>query len=130
MNIILLYWILSTNQTLWSTLQMDLNNYIGQTMSGERLNHILNGMPLLKFMNDDDVHYGMKYHTGDNLDIVPFNSSGQCQAGGIYVTTLQNFYIFLTSSPGRRLDCMQPARAETVLSFSVHPNTTTTQFRT
>ena len=52
-------------------------------------------MPLLKFMNSDDVHYGMKYVTGPNKDILPFFGHSECSSGGIYVTTLTDCHISL-----------------------------------
>ncbi len=84
---------------------MQLNKYIGHTITGEHLNVILEGMPLLKFMNDDDKHFGMKYETGYNLDILPFNGKKSCQPGGIYVTTLldHNEYIKNYGSWARRV---------------------------
>jgi len=72
----------------------DLDQYIGQMISGKQLNELLDGMPLLKFMNDSEIHHGMKYQDGDNLDILPFNDSGECSPGGIYITELKNYYIY------------------------------------
>jgi hypothetical protein len=70
-----------------------MNKYIGQTLTGKQVNEILDGMPLLKFMRDSDVHYGMKYVDGWNLDILPFNDSGKCSKGGLYVTQLLDYYM-------------------------------------
>lgn len=71
---------------------MDLNDYIGQVITGEELNVLLKGMPMLKFMNNDDIHFGMQYTTGENQDILPFNPAGESKPGGIYVITLANYY--------------------------------------
>lgn len=71
-----------------------IDQYIHQTISGKQLNELLDGMPLLKFMNDDDIHFGMQYVTGDNLDILPFNDTGKCCRGGLYVTTLEKFPLY------------------------------------
>lgn len=68
----------------------ELDQLVGHTINGDQLNHILNGMPLVKFMLDDDVHYNMKYITGYNKNIEPFKGSGECSPGGIYITTLNN----------------------------------------
>ena len=68
-----------------------LNNMIGQTITGKILNSIMEGIPFLKFMHDDDQHYGMKYVTGRNHDIEPFINSGQCEKGGIYFVTIGHF---------------------------------------
>jgi hypothetical protein len=76
---------------------MNINSFIGQTITGQQLNLILNGMPVLKFMNNNDIHYGMHYVTGRNQDIRPFNNSGHCCSGGLYVTTLENYiHYYLT----------------------------------
>lgn len=81
------------------------NQLVGQVISGEELNRLLNGMPLLKFMNDDDKHYEMQYETGYNLDILPFNGSGDCKPGGLYVTTLEHAmkYFYLYGKYARRV---------------------------
>lgn len=68
-----------------------LNNLIGKTITGQKLNELLDGMPLVKFMYDDDKHYSIEYKTGLNHDILPFNNSGKCRKGGIYITTLADY---------------------------------------
>ena len=73
------------------TVNSMLREYVGQTITGQKLNELLNGMPLLKFMHDSDIHYGMHYVTGHNLDVLAFNGSGNCCKGGLYVTTLTNY---------------------------------------
>jgi hypothetical protein len=35
-----------------------MDQYLGQTITGKQLNKLLKGVPLLKFMYDDDIHYG------------------------------------------------------------------------
>ena len=67
-----------------------IDNFIGHLVSGAVLTEILGTMPLLKFMNDNDIHYGMKYVDGYNKDILPFNPSRECCKGGIYITALNN----------------------------------------
>ena len=37
-----------------------------------------------KILNEDETHYGMQYKNGLNVDILPFNPSGDCTHGGIY----------------------------------------------
>ena len=41
-------------------------------------------MKFYKYTNPEEVHHGLKYHTGLNIDILPFNPSGNCTPGGIY----------------------------------------------
>lgn len=71
---------------------MNLDQHIGKTVSGSELEKILDGMPLLKFMHDDNKHFDLLYRTGMNIDFLPFSPSGQCQPGGLYVTTLKDYY--------------------------------------
>ena len=61
------------------------------TITGKQLKEIIGDMPLLKFMFDNDQHYGMKYRTGVNEDLLEFKNDDMCSSGGIYVTTLDNF---------------------------------------
>lgn len=70
-----------------------LKDLISKTITGKQLKEIIGDMPLLKFMNNDDTHYGLKYHQGINKDNNhPFINNGACSPGGIYVTTLENAY--------------------------------------
>jgi hypothetical protein len=41
-------------------------------------------MNFYKITNESENHRGMKYKTGLNVDILPFNPSGDCEPGGIY----------------------------------------------
>ena len=41
-------------------------------------------MKYYTIFSEDERHYGMKYVTGLNTDIKPFNPSGDCISGGIY----------------------------------------------
>ena len=74
--------------------EKQLKHMVFHTITGKELNLILGNMPLLKFMNNNDTHNGMTYHTGENEDIIPFNNTGSCSQGGIYVTTLDNLCEF------------------------------------
>ncbi len=71
-----------------------LQEYIGRIITGRQLNELLDGMPLLKFMNDNDTHYSMQYVTCHNLDILTFKGSGECSKGGLYVIMLTQFDMF------------------------------------
>lgn len=71
-----------------------VSQWIGKTISGEKLNQLLDGMPLLKFMHNNDKHFSMQYKTGDNKDILPFDDSGRSLSGGIYVTSLRHYNDF------------------------------------
>lgn len=61
--------------------------HYSHTISGEKLDSILNGMPLLKFMRDDDVHHGFQYKTGLNKDILPFKNNSY-ENNGIHFVRL------------------------------------------
>jgi len=41
-------------------------------------------MEFYKITNKNEIHYEMEYKTGLNVDIKPFNPSGDCETGGIY----------------------------------------------
>jgi len=41
-------------------------------------------MRYYKFTNKQENHNGLQYHDGLNIDILPFNPSGDCESGGIY----------------------------------------------
>ena len=52
-------------------------------------------MKLYKVMNQEENHYGLQYRTGVNRDILPFNPSGSCKAGGIYYADENHICEFL-----------------------------------
>ncbi len=41
-------------------------------------------MKYYRLTNEIELHRGMQYKTGINTDILPFNPSGECSAGGLY----------------------------------------------
>ncbi len=75
---------------------MQLDRYIGFVVMGDQFNKMLgsNPIPLLKFMNNDDKHHGIQYKDGINYDILPFDSSGTFSKGGIYVTTIEYWFMY------------------------------------
>lgn len=84
----------------------NLNELMYKTITGKQLKEIIGSMPLLKFMNDDDQHFGMTYHTGINEDCLMFENKSNCSRGGIYVTTLENYESYYTTygKYARRVD--------------------------
>jgi hypothetical protein len=52
-------------------------------------------MNYYKITNEDEIHNGMKYKTGLNIDTQPFNPSGRCEPGGIYFSR-EDIFAFLS----------------------------------
>lgn len=50
--------------------------------------------PFYKLLNESEQHYGMKYATGVNTDVLPFNPSGVCSSGGLYFFSRRQFVSF------------------------------------
>jgi len=44
----------------------------------------------VKFLKKDNVHRGMTYKLGLNEDVLPFDGTGYCRPGGIYLTEIKN----------------------------------------
>jgi hypothetical protein len=51
-----------------------------------------------KILNETECHQGMQYHDGLNVDILPFNPSGDCKSGGIYFAR-EDILDFLSYGP-------------------------------
>jgi hypothetical protein len=51
-------------------------------------------MKYYKITNKNETHNGMKYKTGLNIDVLPFNPSGDCEVGGIYFSR-EDIFAFL-----------------------------------
>ena len=60
-------------------------------MGGTRVNYY-------KILNEEETHYGLKYHDGLNEDPLPFNPSGNCEPGGIYFSR-EDILAFLDYGP-------------------------------
>ena len=54
------------------------------------------GRKFYKMLHWNEVHYGMHYKTGLNVDIVPFKPFGACSPGGIYFSSCDNILNFLS----------------------------------
>jgi hypothetical protein len=55
-------------------------------------------MKYWKITNETETHYFMTYKDGLNVDILPFNPSGDCQSGGIYFAS-EDIFAFLNYGP-------------------------------
>jgi hypothetical protein len=47
-----------------------------------------------KLLRKDLCHHGFQYKLGLNVDTVPFNPSGSCEAGGLYFTDMAHLHLF------------------------------------
>jgi hypothetical protein len=48
-----------------------------------------------KFLREDLTHRNFTYKLGENVDVIPFNPSGRCKAGGLYFTTINHIFEFM-----------------------------------
>ena len=48
-----------------------------------------------KILNQEEKHHDYQYQTGLNINSEPFNPSGDCEAGGFYITTIEHVVCFL-----------------------------------
>jgi len=55
-------------------------------------------MNYYKITNENEIHYKMAYKTGLNVDVLPFNPSGNCERGGIYFSR-EDILTFLDYGP-------------------------------
>jgi hypothetical protein len=55
-------------------------------------------MEFYKILSKDEKHYDLQYKTGLNIDIVPFDPSGDCRSGGIYFSR-EDIFAFLDYGP-------------------------------
>ena len=56
-------------------------------------------MKYYKITNKEECHNDMIYKTGLNIDILPFNPSGDCEEGGIYFSDIKNILSFINYGP-------------------------------
>ena len=65
-----------------------------KTLTGKEFNEFIGDEPMIKFTTESEVHNGLQYETGLNVDIRTFYSTSQC-GHGIYFTSLYYFHIWL-----------------------------------
>jgi|SRR6185437_12849270 len=65
-----------------------------QVYSGEEFNLVTKGMVFIKLTNKSEIHNDYEFHDGLNIDIVPFNPTGECKRGGIYFTDESRIHIW------------------------------------
>src|SRR5579872_654097 len=63
---------------------LSASRYNGVIMSGKEFNQLHKQIRLVKLTNSREHHNGLRYKTGLNIDIKPFNPSGSCEVGGMY----------------------------------------------
>lgn len=52
-------------------------------------------MKYYKLFHENEIHHDMHYHDGMNIDIIPFNNSINCGAGGLYFSNELHILDFL-----------------------------------
>jgi len=55
-------------------------------------------MNFYKILNEEEIHCGLEYHDGLNIDPLPFNPAGDCRPGGIYFSR-EDILAFLGYGP-------------------------------
>jgi hypothetical protein len=60
------------------------------TISGSELNRHLDNMPIFKYMNDSEIHHGIKYQDGLNQDLTPFDGT-KIGSHGLHVSLLKDY---------------------------------------
>lgn len=50
---------------------------------------------MVKLTCEDEVHNGITYHDGENVDVLPWNPRSECQPGGLYFCAISEISRFL-----------------------------------
>ena len=64
-------------------------------MSGKQFNEQYKNKIFVKLTRKNEIHNNFKFKTGLNIDIIPFDPSGQCKVGGLYFTDIDIMYKWL-----------------------------------
>ena len=75
--------------------QQTIIQMLHTVLSGNDFNQKYKENKLVKLTNDWENHNGYQFQTGLNIDSIPFNPEGQCQAGGIYFCSLGKIPMWL-----------------------------------
>ncbi len=71
------------------------NKMLHKTLTGKEFTEFIGDEPMIKFTTESEVHNGLVYKTGLNVDIRTFYNKSQCKQGGIYFTSLYYFHMWL-----------------------------------
>lgn len=63
---------------------------------GKKFKELNPGVQFYKILSEDMIHHGFQYKLGKNVDILPFNPSGYCEPGGLYFTTFEHVFKYLS----------------------------------
>jgi hypothetical protein len=66
-----------------------------KVMTGEKFKEKYPNYKPMKILNTKMKHYGYQYKIGINIDILPFNPTGENSAGGLYFTNEENIHRFI-----------------------------------
>ena len=67
-------------------------------LDGQSFNQKYEGQTFIKLTNELENHNGYQFRTGLNIDTLPFNPKGECQAGGIYFCLIEHVNLWLNYS--------------------------------
>lgn len=71
------------------------NNLIkDNVISGKNFNEKYN-CKFYKITNETEIHHSFQYKDGLNIDILHFNPTSKCSAGGLYFADINNIFNFL-----------------------------------
>jgi len=67
---------------------------IGTVVTPAELSSMYPDGEFYRLSNEDEHHYGMKYKTGVNTDILPFNPTWECSDGGMYFFHVSQLHMY------------------------------------
>ncbi len=98
----------------WTTFQNTMNTTSGQKISGKEFNKLNLNTPLYKFTNFNSIHRKIIYKEGENIDDIPLTTNF-CSAGGLYFTTDEKFYHWISKDSIWVWDVNVPDKATVVI---------------
>jgi len=75
----------------------NIDNLNQVTLTGIQFNKLMKKMTFVRLTNKNEIHRTIHYVTGENIDIVPFNSTNE--KSGLYFIELEQMYNWLNYSP-------------------------------
>ena len=72
-----------------------MNKHIGKVYIGKLFNKIFKNNIFVKLTNMAEIHNGFQFIEGLNVDVIPFNPTNSCTAGGIYFTEFDKIELWI-----------------------------------
>jgi hypothetical protein len=76
-----------------------------QLLTGKKFNEKYNGLIFVKLTNESEIHNGFQFQTGENVDTIKFDPTGECKPGGLYFCEIYKLLQWINLGYNKMIYC-------------------------